>query len=68
MLMGRMAATLAASPPKLKRSKAKPSSTPELPQDDLRRLVRAGRENGQPAYQALLEAGVVRPPMLDFAA
>ncbi len=68
MLMGRMAATLVASPPKLKRSKAKPSSTPELPQDDLRRLVRAGRENGQPAYQALLEAGVVRPPMLDFAA
>ena len=68
MLMGRMAATLAASPPKLKRSKAKPSSTPELPQDDLRRLVQAGRRNGQSAYQALLEAGVVRPPMLDFAA
>lgn len=68
MLMGRMAATLAASPPKLKRSKAKPSSTPELPRDDLRRLVQAGRENGQSAYQALLEAGVVRPPMLDFAA
>ncbi len=68
MLMGRMAATLAASPPKLKRSKAKRSSTPELPQDDLRRLVQAGRKNGQPAYQALLEAGVVRPPMLDFAA
>lgn len=68
MLMGRMAATLAASPPKLKRSKAKPSSIPELPQDDLRRLVQAGRKNGQPAYQALLEAGVVRPPMLDFAA
>ncbi|WBX95215.1 ATP-binding protein [Pseudoxanthomonas mexicana] len=68
MLMGRMTATLAASPPKLKRSKAKHSSTPELPQDDLRRLMRAGKEKGQSAYQTLLEAGVVRPPMLDFAA
>lgn len=68
VLMGRMAATLAASPPKLKRSKARPPSTPELPRDDLRRLVQAGRERGRSAYETLLEARVVRPPMLDFAA
>jgi len=68
VLMGRMAATLAASPPSLKRRKAKSLSPPELPPDDLRRLVQVGREKGQSAYDALLDAGVVRPPMLDFAA
>lgn len=68
LLIGEMAATLAASPPKLKKNKVKPLSVPELPLDDLRRLVQAGRDMGRPAYDALLEAGVIRPPMVDFAA
>ena len=67
-LRGVIVSTLKASPPKVRPPKPKPPLVDELPEDDLRRLVVAGMKNQQSAYEALLAAGVVRPPMMDFAA
>ena len=68
LLMEKIVSTLKASPPKVRPPKPKPPLVDELPEDDLRRLVVAGMKNQQSAYEALLAAGVVRPPMMDFAA
>lgn len=68
LLMKQIVSTLTASPPQLKPPKSKAPSEDELPADDLRRLVAAGKQSNQSAYDALLEAGVVRSPMMDFAA
>ncbi|MCD9085819.1 ATP-binding protein [Stenotrophomonas sp. SY1] len=68
LLLQKIVSTLTASPPK--RSSAKPTAPPpnELPEDDLRRLVAKGKQNNTSAYETLLIAGVVRPPITDFAA
>ena len=68
LLMKQIVSTLTASPPQLKPPKPKAPSEDELPADDLRRLVAAGKQSNQSAYDALLAAGVVRSPMMDFAA
>ncbi|QIL21681.1 ATP-binding protein [Thermomonas sp. HDW16] len=68
VLMTHVAKILTASPPKQKKPKPTPQQNEQRPANDLRVLVQAGRDNKQSAYAALLEAGVVRPPMLDFAA
>ena len=67
-LMQTITATLKASPPVVKPPKPKKVPVDELPDDDLRRIVANGKQAGAAAYDALLAAGVVRPPMLDFAA
>lgn len=68
LLMAHLARILTASPPKTKKSKPTPQQSECRAENDLRELVQAGRNNKLSAYAALLEAGVVRPPMLDFAA
>ncbi len=68
LLMQQIVATLTASPPKVTKPKPKAPPVEELPEDDLRRLVTAGKQDNKSAYDVLLAAGVVRPPMLDFAA
>lgn len=67
VLLQKIVSTLTASPPKMTSPKPKPPRD-ELPVDDLRRLVAEGKHNNTSAYEALLAAGVVRPPMMDFAA
>jgi len=65
-LMGHLSAAWVAKP--LKRAKRVPATSPETWEaDDLRRLVQAGTQAGKSAYAALLDAGVVRPPLLDYA-
>lgn len=59
--------------PKVKNVRSKTSSQPkpvpaEQPINDLRRIVALGRDKGQSAYEALLAASMVRPPLLDLAA
>ncbi len=59
--------------PKVKNVRSKTSSQPkpvpaEQPVNDLRRIVALGRDKGQSAYEALLAANMVRPPLLDLAA
>lgn len=66
-LMGHLSAAWVAQPPK--RAKRAPAESPETWEaDDLRRLVQAGTQAGKSAYASLLDAGVVRPPLLDYAA
>lgn len=66
-LMGHLStAWVTKRPKRSKRAPAKPAETWEA--DDLRRLVKEGEQAGKSAYAALLDAGIVRPPLLDFAA
>lgn len=66
-LMGHLSTAWVAKP--LKRAKRAPPKSPETWEaDDLRRLVQAGEQAGKSAYTSLLDAGVVRPPLLDYAA
>lgn len=53
-------------PVKQKPSKQKKSEL--RPDNDLRRIVALGKQDGQSGYQALLNAGFVKPPLLDIAA
>lgn len=65
-LMGHLSAAWVTKPPKrAKHALAKSSEIWDA--DDLRRLAMEGGKAGKTAYVALLEAGVVRPPLLDFA-
>lgn len=60
---------LTTAPPKVKPAKAaKKDPAAELPVDDLRRLVSEGIAGNKTGYEALLAAGMVRAPRLDFAA
>ncbi|MDI1308927.1 MAG: ATP-binding protein [Methylotenera sp.] len=59
--------------PKNKIARTKPSNTAkpefdELPANDLRHITALGRDKGLSAYEALLQANMVKPPLLDFAA
>lgn len=68
LLMQQIVSTLAVKPPERKPPKIKPQRVADMPASDLRRLVREGAEAGKSGYDVLLGAGVVRPPLLDFAA
>lgn len=66
-LMAHLSTAWVAKP--AKRPKRAPPKSPDTwADDDLRRLVLAGQQAGKTPYAALLEAGVVRPPLLDYAA
>jgi hypothetical protein len=68
VLLQKVAATLTASPPMTKKPRATPPSGDVMPEDDLRRIVGEGKKTGVSAYDALLAAGSIHPPMLEFAA
>ena len=69
LLLENVLTTLRSSPPKVSRPKVKAVSrkVEDPDDDDLRTIVKGGAERGKCAYDALKEAGVVRPPLLDFA-
>jgi hypothetical protein len=67
-VMQTITSTLKQSPPVVKPPKRKKVPVDELPDDDLRLIVAKGKQENVAAYDALLAAGVVRPPILDFAA
>lgn len=55
----------------IKRRKAKTPKTADqapLPEQDLRQIVAEGKKAGQSGYQSLSTAGVIKPPLQDFAA
>lgn len=67
LLMASISEKLSARPIKSKKPKAPKPKPADLPELDLRRIVGMGRETGQSGYDALLAAGLVKPPLLDFA-
>lgn len=68
LLMASISEKLSSRPLKSKKPKApKPESIP-IPELDLRYIVAMGRKTGQSGYDALLSAGLVKPPLLDFEA
>lgn len=68
VLLQKIVSALAISPSRVSSPKRSPPTADELPEDDLRRLVAAGKQRNTSPYDTLLAAGIVRPPMLDFAA
>ena len=60
--------TLTTPPKKAPTKKPKPPLATEMPPYDLRRLIEEGTKDGASPYDALLNARIVRPPLLDFAA
>lgn len=68
LLMAAISEKLSARPIKLKKSKAPKAVSAAQPELDLRRIVTMGRDTGLSGYDALLAAGLVKPPLLDFAA
>lgn len=66
-LVADIVATLRKNPPKVKKPKPRPVPADAWPEDDLRRIVEAGKTPRQTAHEALFAAGVVRSP-LDLAA
>lgn len=69
LLMAAIAEKLAAQPIKPKKPKLpkKPDQAAQ-PENDLRRIVALGKDSGLSGYEALLAAGMVKPPLLDIAA
>ncbi|ADL55256.1 ATP-binding protein [Gallionella capsiferriformans] len=69
LLMAAIAEKLAAKPIKIKKPKSpKKDELPAQPEHDLRRIVTQGKQAGHSGYEALLVAGMVKPPLLDIAA
>lgn len=69
LLMAAISEKLAARPVKPRKPKAsKPSEPAVQPAQDLRRIVALGKQAGHSGYEALLAAGMVKPPLLDIAA
>lgn len=69
LLMAAISERLTARPvktPKPRSPKPLQSATP--PAQDLRQIVTRGKKAGQSGYESLLAAGLVKPPLLDFAA
>lgn len=67
-LMGHLATAWVAKPLKRAKQKRVAPKTPDAWEaDDLRQLVQAGQQAGKTPYAALLDAGVVRPPLIDYA-
>jgi len=67
LLMASIVEKLSARQIKLKKIKTPKPKPAELPELDLRRIVAIGKQVEQSGYEALLAAGLVKPPMLDFA-
>ena len=68
VLLNKIIASLTASPPKIKKPKAVPAPAEAMPAEDLRRIVSEAGKANISAYDALLAAGVIQPPMREFAA
>ncbi len=66
LLMSRIAAKLSATPVKRKKPRPEQEAPSEMPREDLRRLVAEGKSAGKTGYEALRDAGAVRPPLQDF--
>lgn len=68
LLMAAIAEKLSSHPVKTKKQKVtKPSEAVIPPENDLRRIVSLGQQNGLTGYDALLAASMVKPPLLDIA-
>ena len=52
----------------VKKKISKPPEPVVQPEQDLRRIVVLGKQAGQSGYEALLAAGIVKPPLQDIAA
>lgn len=69
LLMATIVEKLAAKPNKQKKPKSPKKPEPAAqPDNDLRLIVSLGKEAGHSGYEALLAAGMVKPPLLDIAA
>lgn len=69
LLMAAIAERLAVQPIKPKKTKSAKEAEPAMqPVHDLRRIVTLGKQAGRSGYEALLAAGMVKPPLLDIAA
>lgn len=68
VLLNMITETLTASPPKIKKPKVAPLPVEEMSSEDLRGIVDEASKLNISAYDALLTAGVIHPPMLEFAA
>ena len=69
LLMAAISERLAAQPIKPKKPKSPKKPEPAAqPEHDLRRIVALGIKAGHSGYEALLAAGMVKPPLLDIAA
>lgn len=69
LLMAAIVKMIAEKPIKPKKPKStKPPEPAAQPENDLRRIVTLGKEAGHSGYEALLAAGMVKPPLLDIAA
>jgi hypothetical protein len=67
--MAAIAERLAVQPTKPKRTNSAKKDEPATqPEHDLRRIVTLGKQAGRSGYEALLAAGMVKPPLLDIAA
>ena len=69
LLMASITERLVMRPVKLRKPPPpKPSKVSEPIAQDLRHVVALGQKAGRSGYQSLLAAGLVKPPLLDFAA
>jgi hypothetical protein len=69
LLLSVISERLIARPVKIKKpSIKKPSKDDDADALDLRHIVAIGKKSGQSAHQSLMAAGLVKPPLLDFAA
>jgi len=68
LLMATIAERLATRPVKVRKPQSPKLTTVVAPlAQDLRHVVAMGKQAGQSGYQSLLAAGLVKPPLLDFA-
>lgn len=69
LLIAAISERLVARPVKVRKPHALKAEKPaEPPKEDLRRIVEQGKQAGKSGYEALLAAGIVKPPLLDLAA
>jgi len=69
LLMSTITDMLVAKPVKKKKSQTSKFQKPSVfSEQDLRRIVAEGQEKELSAYDSLLAARMVKPPVLDFAA
>ena len=69
LLMAAISERLVVRPVKVRKPHARKAEKPaEQPKEDLRRIVELGKQAGKSGYEALLAAGIVKPPLLDLAA
>lgn len=69
LLMATIVEKLTAKPNKPRKPKSPNKFEPAAqPDNDLRRIVALGKDAGHSGYEALLAAGIIKPPLLDIAA